>query len=341
MKVVHGLIAVVGVACAASIGLLVYAASGQRLDDQHSLGAGDADATSSAAPRASKPASAPLHTPAIPVAETFLVGPWEVAVLSTNHDAADEIGQGNHPDTFHAVLTTLQITNTADTVQDVYLLDFQFGALEGTQNGYGPWDDWCAPFPENVYGNSMLYLPGETRTVGVCVPVDPRDAARLTMWVSYFDGNESGGEVELLLPPDGEEWAPRPHEDVASVQARALAKAGRSADGWGYHLTVTDVAVGEVVDGKRVVSLSLQADPMDTSAPPAGYALARSIGPSGNSYVTSQCGSPREQWVAFDGTAWTQDLCMTVDALDAESMLIVFPGSFIGEASVHLDARPN
>ena len=338
MKVAHVLVAVAGAACTASMGLLAYTASGAHFGDQRAVSVwSEATAT----PLASGEDPTPVETPTIPVAQTFLVGPWEVAVLSTDHDAADEIGQGNHPDNFPAVLTTLQITNTADSVQDVYLLDFQFGALDGTQNGYGPWDDWCAPFPDNVYGSLLLYLPGETRTVGVCVPVDPRDAARLTMWVSYFDGNESDGEVEVLLPSEGEEWAPRPQEDVASIQARALAKAGRSADGWGYHLAVSDVAVGEAIDGKRVVSLSLRANPNDPSAQPTGYALASGIGPSGSSYVTSACDSPKDHWVAFDGTAWTEDLCMTVDASDAESMLLVFPGNYVGEASVHLDARPS
>ena len=340
MKVVHVLVGVVGAACVASIGLLAYTASGPHHDGQRTVGAMVENTTASAAPQSSQPASTPSDAPTIPVAKTFSVGPWEVAVLSTNHDAVDEIGQGNHPDNFPAVLTTLQITNTADSVQDVYLLDFQFGALGGTQNGYSPSDDWCAPFPDNVYEIPLLYLPGETRTVGVCVPVDPRDAARLTMWVSYFDGNESGGEVELMLPRDGEEWAPHAEEDVATLQARALARAGRSADGWGYHLTVSDVAVGEAVDGKRIVSLSLRADPIDPSVPPAGYALASGIGPSGNVYDTSLCHSG-EYWEQFDGTTWSQDLCMTVDASDAESMLLVFQGNYVGEASVHLDARPN
>lgn|GEM_PF-4413030 len=336
MKVAHGLVGVAVAACAVALGLLVYIAGGTHDGGQRTV---SLLTDTSEPPQGSHEAPTPTEPTTAPTAPTFMVGPWEVAVLSTNHDAAPEIGKGNHPDNFAEVLTTLQITNTADTVQDVYFLDFQFGALDGTENGYSPWDDWCAPFPDNVYEIPTLYLPGETRTVAVCVPVDPRDAAHLTMWVSYYDGSESDGEVERLLPPDGDEWAPRPQEDVASLQARALAAADRSAEGWGYHLTVSNVALGDVVDGDQVVSFSLRADPIDPSAPPAGYFESSGIGPSGKVYETSVCRSG-EYWEQFDGTAWTQDLCMTVDASDAESMLLVFQGNYLVGASVHLDAHP-
>lgn len=337
MKVVHVLVAVAGAACAAFIGFLAYTVSGTHDGGQRTVSVWT-EAT--ATPQGSDETPAPSEAPPIPVAEAFSVGPWEVAVLSTNHDAVDEIGQGNHPDNFPPVLTTLQITNTADSVQDFSVLEFLFGALDGTENGYNPWDDWCAPFPNNVRDRSILYLPGETRTIGVCVPVDPRDAARLTMWVSSSDGNEPGDEVEVLLPPDGEEWAPRPQEDVATLQARALALAGPSGEGWGYRLEVSDVAIGDMADGQRVVSLTLHADPIDPSVPPVGYVFSAGIGPSGNAYETSLCRS-REYWKSFDGSAWSQDLCMTVDAADAESILLVFDGIYIQESSVHLDARPN
>lgn len=337
MKVVHVLVAVAGTACAASIGFLAYTASGTHDRDQRTVSVSTA---TTAAPTANDGTPSPTEPATESVPHTFLVGPWEVTLLSTDRDAADTIGKGLHPDDFVEVLTTLQVTNSADNVQDVALLDFEFGATDGTQNGYSPWDDWCAGTENDIYAGRVLYLPGETRTVSVCVPVDPRDAAGLETWVAYYDGNNSVGEVELSLPPDGAEWAPRPEESVASLQARALALADRSAVGWGYRLTVSRVTIGEVVDGQRVVSVSLDARPADPSFPLAGYVFSSGIAASGASYRTSIC-HPGEYWKPFDGSAWTQDVCMTVEAADADSLLLVFEAMYINEASVHLDVRPD
>lgn len=337
MKVAHGLVGIAVVACVGALGLLAYVANGTPPGD--GVAAGVLTATSTPA-RLSAQTPVPSEAPAAPAAQTFMVGPWEVAILSTDRDAADTIGQGNHPDDFPAVLTTVQITNTAGYAQDATLLDFEFGSMYGTQNGYSPWDDWCAPTDDNIYGGRTLYLPGETRTVSVCVPVDPRDAADLAAWISYYDGNESEGEVELLLPPDGANWSPQPEEPVAVVQARALALASRTADGWGYRVTVSNVTIGDEVDGQRVVSVSLDASPTDPSFPPAGYVLSSAIAASGAIYGTTVCHSG-EYRKKFDGSAWNQDLCVTVDAADAESLLLVFDTMYINEPGLLLDARPS
>lgn len=270
---------------------------------------------------------------------TSSVGLWNITVLSTDRDAATTIGQGNHPDNFPEVMTTLQITNTAGSVQNVELLEFQFGSLVGTQNGYNPWDDWCAPVDTDVYATSLLYLPGETRTVTVCVPVDPSDADSLSLWVSYSDGNDWVDGPEMRLPPAGATQRAQPQEDVAKLQARTLAAAGRSADAWGYQLAVSNVTAAQAVVGKSVVSLTLHADPVDSSLAPPGYVLSSGIGPSGNAYPTSICHTG-EMWKTFDGTAWTQDLCMTVETADAGSLLFILEAVLMNEASVHLDARP-
>lgn len=266
------------------------------------------------------------------------VGPWVLSVLSTDRDAGELLGQGNHPDGFRQVLSTLLVTNTSDTVQDVSMLEFLFGASGGSGHGYTPGDDWCAFHELDYTAFPTVMFPGQSRVVTTCVPVDPVDADGLAMWVRHGDTTVPGGPpIEIALPADDEETEPPAFDDFPTVHARMLEHAGREGMAFGYTFRVEDVTVTPGDEGRSRVRVTV-----DTGA--SGETSDNSpqhfvVGPNGNHTSRDIC-TPGEFPPPLDGQPWRYDFCFTVPEDEAHDLLLVIADWYNSPDAVTLDARP-
>lgn len=272
------------------------------------------------------------------VAETYRVGTWDVTVLSTDRDAGNDLGQGNHPADFPQVRTTLHVTNVAETVQDILELEFAFGDVNGTQNGYSPWDDWCAPDPQSYLTLPTLFLPGESRIVTVCVPVDPSDAAGLSMWLIPGDPAVTDIEVEVPLLPEGATVDPPASVDTATVHRRLLEQVPTAGIAFGYEFSVESVAIGQPQGELVTVMVTVRAEPINPETTRSQWVEVAMIGESGGAVDAESC-EQGAYWPALVGEPWTHEFCADVPAADAPALLVVLRQGYVEPASLALDAR--
>lgn len=266
------------------------------------------------------------------------VGPWALAVLSTDRDAGKVLGQGNHPDDFRQVLSTLLVTNTSDIAQDVSMLDFIFGAPEGSGHAYSPWDDWCVFHDLDYTAFPTVMHPGQSRVVTVCVPVDPADADGLTMWVTHGDPAAPGRTMtQVAIPADGDDTEPPSFDDFATVHARTLEEAGREGTAFGYTFRVEDVTVTPGDEGRSRVQVTVDADANGSAS--EGSLEHVVVGPKGTQIGRDIC-TPGEFPPPLDGQPWRYDFCFSVPDDEADSLLLIIADWYDTADAVTLDARP-
>ena len=266
------------------------------------------------------------------------VGPWGLSVLAIDRDARDVLGQGNHPEDFPQVLFTLLVTNTSDMVQDISMIDFSFGNPQGTENGYSPWDDWCA-FDELDYtAYPTVMFPGQSRVVTTCVPVDPIDADGLLMWVSHGDPTEAGNEpTEVPLPAPGDEPELPEFDDFATAHARELQQAQREGAAFGYTFRIEGVTVTPGGEGQSRVRVTVDAGAAGSTSDSSAEHFV--VGPNGTQIGRDIC-TPGVFPPPLDGQPWTYDFCFTVPDDEAGDLLFVLADWYGPPAAVTLDARP-
>lgn len=268
------------------------------------------------------------------------VGPWGLSVLSTDRDAGAFLGQGNHPDEFRQVLTTMLVTNTSDIVQDVSMLEFSFGSPQGTENGYSPWDDWCAVHELNYAESPVLMFPGQSRVVATCVPVDPIDAEGLRMWVSHGDPtDDSNATTVFALPVDGDDTDPPEFDDFATAHARELQQAQREGSALGYAFRVEDVTVTSVGQNQSQVKITVDAAATGSAAPLDVHGEQFVVGPSGIEIGPGIC-TPGVFAPTLDGQPWRYDFCFTVPHDEVDALVLVIADWWGAADALTLDARP-
>lgn len=311
------------------------------------LGPGDSDRpTFTTLPDANYVPGEPTPAPSVvdveesagPGPATYILDPWEITVLATDRDAGRTLGQGNHPDDFPQVMTTISLTNTSTSVRDQTVLEFTFGDPGGTQNGYRPGADWCADHPLNYLASPWLMLPGETRVVTVCVPVNPRDAEGLIMWVANTDYSDPDvTEIEVALPDDGQEWDAVPGPDYATLHHELADRAGPSGTAFGYEFEIADVSITDGATGNADVKITLDAEFVDPEADPAVFLEVTALGPSGSQVVPEGCQSGVME-PTLEGEPWTHEYCMAVPEADANSLLFTLAQWYSAPDSLTLNA---
>lgn len=270
---------------------------------------------------------------------THFLGPLEITVLSTDRDAGRTIGEGFHPADFRQVLTTLNLTNTSSTVVSQVMLEFEFGAPDGANFGYSPWDDWCAGHPLDYAGSAEFVLPGQTNVVTVCVPVDPLDADGLEMSVTYGDPAEPDAEwIHVSLPPEGEQWAAPAQSDYGQMYRELADRTQRTGTAFGYEFSITKVDITDAGDGMATVAITLDAKFLARGAPRDVFLDVDVLGPSGTQELAGRC-NPDRYMPTLDGESWQYDYCVTVPKDEADSQLLLLAQWYNAPESLTLNAH--
>lgn len=286
----------------------------------------------------STPTPEPEAKSAGPGPTTHFLDPWEITVLSTDRDAGRTLGQGNHPDDFPQVMTTISLTNTGTSVRDQTMLEFTFADPGGTQNGYNPWDDWCASHPLDYAASPWYVLPGQTKVVTVCVPVNPRDADGLTMWV--VDGDPAdldAKEIQIPLTKEGEEWDAPAESNYAALHQDLASRTQRTGTAFGYEFSIADVSVSAEGDGLANVAITLDAKFLEHDTSREAFVDVEILGPSGTQEPAQRCDT--STYVpTLEGESWQYDYCVSVPQEDAHSLLLVLAQWYTAPNSLTLNA---